>query len=76
MGEALVADIAHIRPNVAMRLDVLPETGLRGEVLVTHFAGELVEVLHVPMHLHLLLRVKALKGTKIWKVSWWKLNKS
>lgn len=44
---------------------MFPKAALRGKGLSTHFTRELVKVLHVPVHLHFLGGVEALKKNAV-----------
>lgn len=64
LRKPLVADVAKVWSLTRMRLHMLPEATLRRKGLATDLARELVEMLHVPVHLHLLDRREALQWTK------------
>lgn len=61
LREPLIADLAHVRTLATVRFDVLPEAALGGKGFPADVAGELVKVLHVPVHLHLFDGIKALQ---------------
>lgn len=60
LREPLIADLTHVRTLATVRFDVLPEAALGGKGFPADVAGELVIVLHIPMHLHLFDGIEAL----------------